>query len=92
VSLVCLDFFLFKSNRKLPNFSGHRMLPRSGEILSGSLLESRSPYELGVVSDRFLEKIRDAKITDPEMIKRMMLNYLRLLVPPGESVGVLAGQ
>ncbi len=82
----------FSKTLALPNFGGHRMLPRSSEISAGSLIESRSPFELGVVSDKFLEKIRDAKISDPALIKRMLLNYLRLLAPPGESVGVLAGQ
>jgi DNA-directed RNA polymerase I subunit RPA1 len=83
--------FLSKSLR-LPDFAGHRFTPRSDEIRAGSLLETHSPFELGVVSDKFLERMRDAKVQDPKLAKLMMFNYLRLLVPPGESVGVLAGQ
>ncbi len=77
---------------KMPDFGGHRMMPLSDEIRAGSLLETRSPFEFGVVSDKFLDKLREAKVEDPELFKLMMFNYLRLLVPPGESVGVLAGQ
>ena len=80
-----------KTFAKVNPLKGHKML-HAGAPNPGSLLEEHSCNEFGVVSDQFLEALSKKKDQGSLFRKAMLLNYLRNVVAPGESVGVLAGQ
>lgn len=74
-------------------FAGHKLVQRSNVVAPGGLLERLPSAKLGVVSDRFLSELHsNGAAKDPAFFKMMLLNYMRCQAPPGEAVGVLAGQ
>jgi DNA-directed RNA polymerase I subunit RPA1 len=77
----------------MPVFTGNRMRAMNKDLAAGSLIESFTTSKEGVVSDKFLDLLQEHGVAEGSPLYDLMVrNYQRLLVPPGESVGVLAGQ